>query len=141
MQNFNNETRSAIALFDLGIQTVVLTRHQNIVDGINKFNEAPDKTWCNGLGKKYLHKILLRKLLIQDKYFTLHPNKVKPTNQKWRDFCDDCVILFCLDVVLNDSVVELVHPDIYKQIIEETAYDGSIGYMPDLIAGIPRIEI
>jgi len=140
MQNFNSETRSAIALFDLGIQTVVLTEHQNIMDGLNKFTYAPDKVWCNGLGKKHLHKILLRKLRAQDKFFTLHPNKVKPTNQKWRDFCDDCVVLYCLDTVLNNSVVKLVHPELYTQIVNKTAYDGTTGRMPHLISDIPTLQ-
>jgi len=140
MQNFNNETRSAISLLDLNIETVVLTEHRNILKLLKEFSEKPDKVWCNGLGKKYLYKILLIKLRAQDKYFTLHPNRAIASNDKWRDFCDDCLILYCLNIVLNNLDVKLVHPDQYKQMFKDYKYNGADGQLPDLITGIPTIQ-
>ena len=138
--NSNLSAKAAINLQPLGIHTTVLTTIGEIEELMTEFDNQPDKIWCNGLGKGYMYKMLLRKLKKQDLYFTKHPNKVKVSNSKWIEFCDDCFILFVLDAFLNGQIVKLMHPDQYKTMIKNTAFEGATGDMPDLIEGIPTLN-
>ena len=144
MNTFNLESnlgsKAAINLQHLGIKTTVLTTIGEIEELMTEFDSQPDKIWCNGLGKEFMYKRLLRTLKKQDRYFTQNPSKVKAGNPKWIEFCDDCFILFVLDAFRNGQVIKLVHPDQYKKMIQSTIFDGTTGGMPDLIEGIPTIH-
>lgn len=136
----NLNAKAAISLTHLGISTTVLTTIGEIEEMIEEFESQPDGNWCNGLGKEFLYKMLLRKLREKDVYFTNNPKKVTPSNQKWRDFCNDCFTLFVLDSVRNGNVIKLVHPDQYRERLKETIFDGTTGDLPDYIEGIPTIQ-
>ena len=136
----NLNAKAAINLVHLGINTVVLTTVGEIDEMMEEFITTPDRSWCNGLGKEYLFNMLMRKLKVKDEYFTNNPKKIKPSNPKWVDFCNDCLILFTLDAALNGNVVRLVHPDQYKKFIKNTTYNGTTGAMPDYIEGIPSMQ-
>jgi len=138
--NSNLSAKAAINLQPLGIHTTVLTTIGEIEELMSEFDIQPDEIWCNGLGKKYMYKMLLGKLKKQDLFFTKHPNKVDAGNPKWIEFCDDCFILFVLDAFLNGQLVKLMHPDQYKNMIQNTPFDGTTGGMPDLIDGIPTLH-
>ena len=138
--NSNLSAKAVINLQPLGIHTTVLTTIGHIEELMTEFDNQPDKIWCNGLGKQYMYKTLLRELKKQDLYFTKHPNKVKLSNSKWIEFCDDCLILFVLDAFLNGQIVKLMHPDQYKAMVKNTAFEGATGDMPDLIEGIPTLN-
>ena len=136
----NLSAKAAINLEHLGINTTVLTTIGEIEEVMTEFDSQPDKIWCGGLGKKFMYKMLLKRLKKQDHYFTQHPSQVDAGNPKWIEFCDDCFILFVLDAFLNGQVVKLMHPDQYKNMMQNTPFDGTTGGMPDLIEGIPTLH-
>lgn len=127
----------AISLGNHGITTIVLTSKQDIEAVLYEFVNSPDRVWCDGQGKHYLHKSLKLELQRQDKYFNSNPNLVNPFNQEWADFCDDCVLLYVLDAHLFNKPFELIHPDSYAANITKATINATSGAVPDLIAGIP----
>jgi hypothetical protein len=137
----NADKKVVISLVKLGIDTQILTTVGEIEDTKKELEETPDHYWCNGLGKDYLYKILLRKLKVKDVYFNKNPAKVKPSNPKWIDFCNDCLLLYVLDIMFSDGVFQLVHPAQYREMIKVTKYDGTTGGLPDYIDNIPTVII
>lgn len=133
------KTKSAISLLHLDIHTFVLTTIGEIEETLAAFESTSDKEWCNGLGKDYLYKMLLRKLRIKDDYFNKNPKKVKPSNPKWINFCNDCLTLYALDTYLNDNIIRLVHPVQYQLGVLDSLYNGTTGGMPEMIEGIPTV--
>ncbi len=137
---YNANTKCAVTLIPLGIYTTVMTTMGEIEETQRELEETPDHAWCNGLGKDHLFKILTRKLKAQDVYFTNNPKKVKHTNPKWIDFCNDCLLLYVLNAMRNGNVFHLVHPTQYRENIKKTLLDGTSGRLPDYIPGIPTIH-
>jgi hypothetical protein len=133
----NADKKVAISLVKLGFNTHILTTIGEIEDIIKTIEETPNHYWCNGLGIDYFYKIMLRKLKVKDVYFNKNPAKVKPSNPKWIDFCNDCLILYVLDTMRGDKVFRLVHPTQYREMIKVTKYNGTTGRLPDYIENIP----
>jgi hypothetical protein len=135
----NADKKVVISLMKLGINTHILTTVREIEETKKELEETPDHHWCNGLGKDYLYKILLRKLKVKDVYFNENPAKIKPRNPKWIDFCNDCLLLYVLDTMLSDGVFKLVHPAQYREMIKATKHDATTGGLPDYIENIPTV--
>ena len=136
----NLKSKAAVNLNHLGIYTTVLSTIGEIEEMIKEFETKPDEVWCNGLGKEFLYKMLLRKLKKQDVYFNNNPKKVKASNSKWIAFCNDCFILFVLDSIRNGNIIRLVHPDVYREALKKNLYDGTTGGLPDYLEGIATIH-
>ncbi len=137
---FESNTKSAISLQHLGIDTYVLTTMGEMEAIKKSLEETPDSVWCNGLGKDFLYKMLLEKLRVQDKYFTENIKKVSVNNPKWLDFCNDCLILYVLDAMRNNNIYRLLHPKQYKELMINNPYKGTNGEIPDMIDGIPTLQ-
>jgi hypothetical protein len=127
----------AISMGELGIATVVLTSKEDIEATMHEFTVSPDYVWCNGRGKRYLYKSLKEELQGLDKHFNSNPAYVTAMNQKWTDFCDDCVVLYVLDALLFNKPFLLIHPESYVANIHNAVINATSGGVPDLIPGIP----
>lgn len=136
MFNQVNKQKSVVSMSQYGINTFVLTEHENLENLRLDFLAMPDSTWMEGKGKSYMHKMLQSKLLKEDAWFTKHPNKARVCNKRWIEFCDDCVVFAVLSLVIHGTNVHLVHPSQF-QAIKNATPNGSGGGRPDLIQGIP----
>ena len=105
---------SALLMSSFGINTAVLVKHSRINWYLNEYLTQADKRFGGGLGKKELLRRLEYLLPKEDKYFDSHPHKAVRTNQRWVDFCEDCIILATLSALLKNKKIELIHPDAYK---------------------------
>jgi len=110
------EIYSAIPMERFGIQTLVLTRHQQLIGIREAFLNDPDWSWCGGKGKKFMHRMLKKDLLFEDAYFEAHIDEAVESNQRWVDFMDDCVIFAVLDEVITSNPVQLLHPSCVENI-------------------------
>ena len=139
-QSFEDEKEmSAVLMSSYGIDSVILTEHENLTSLIDEFKNSEDSKWLNGLGKKALYDMLLKKLKKENKSFTKKPKKMNVNNQKWIDFCNDCVILASLGNVLYEYPIMLMHPNSYLENIQcnQTAWmNGAKGRTPSIIDGI-----
>lgn len=131
---------SAVSLSHLGINMVVLTEHNNIDKQIDSFRTKDDKVWCGGRGKKFMHEFIKGNLLREDRYFTKNPNAANSKNERWVNFCDDCIIFVALDAVLNDNPIRLVHPSCYEDSRNNAWLDATSGRLPDLIDSISSLH-
>jgi len=130
----------AISMGEHGITTVVLTSKEDIESTMHEFKTSPDSVWCGGRGKRYLYKSLKKELQALDKYFDSNPALVSAMNQKWTDFCDDCVLLYVLDALLFNKPFALIHPESYVANINKASINATSGAIPDLISGIPVVQ-
>ena len=130
----------AVAMSDLGISTVILTDKEEIEQILHEYETAPDHVWCDGRGKRYMYLMLKQVLQCKDKHFNKHPELITQSNQDWVDFCDDCILLFLLDVHLNEKPVQLIHPQSYAEQIQHAQFDATNGQMPVLLDGIPVMQ-
>lgn len=137
MFDFGNKQPCAIALTDFGITTAIITTIEDIEEVTQQFETYPDSAWCEGRGKKYLFKMLKKKLKIQDTYFNKNIEEITALNQTWVDFCDDCLLLFVLDTHLNGKPFRLMHPELFKKLKKDAPFDATSGVDPVLIPGIP----
>lgn len=103
-----------VYMMPFGISTVVMATQSCLEWHMNEYRNQPDNLFCEGLGKRVLLKRLEYLLPIEDKYFDSNPNLAVSENQRWKDFCDDCVILATLSAFLNNSSVVLIHPNSYN---------------------------
>ena len=127
---------SAVSMFQYGIKTVVLTEHKNLEEIEKMFLAEDDSKWMGGKGKKFLHGWLKVNLLKEDKYFTKHTDEADVNNQRWSNFCDDCVNFAVLTSVLYKTPVHLVHPSQYDTTLQNSTPKGTRGGKPSLINGI-----
>lgn len=132
--------KSAVNMSHYGIDTVVLTEHTNLERIGEEFTKKPDYVWCDGRGKKYLHKMLKKHLLKEDKYFNKYPDQIKQGSERWMNFCDDCLIFAVLNSHLFDEPIYLIHPQIYAKQVAESPYDATSGDLPTLIDGISILQ-
>lgn len=139
---FNNKTKQscAISMEAFGISTVVMTTLERIQLVLDQYSIQPDKAWCGGRGKKYLHKSLKAKLVLQDVHFNKHPELVSKYSEEWSNFCEDCILLYVLDAYLFEKPFELIHPESYAQNLSKASIDATGGVIPDLIPGISVIH-
>lgn len=127
---------SAVSMAQYGINTAVLTEHK-ILDEIRlMFESADDSDWMGGRGKKYLHRWLKANLLKEDKYFTKHTEEADVKNERWANFCDDCVNFAVLTLVLYETPIHLVHPSQFGTTIQNSTPKGTRGEKPSLINGV-----
>ena len=101
---------SAIPMSRFGIQTLVLTQHQQLIDIREAFLNDPDWSWCDGKGKQFMHQMLKKDLMAEDAYFETNIDEAIESNQRWVDFMDDCVIFAVLDEVITSNPLLLLHP-------------------------------
>jgi len=127
---------SAVNMSRFGIYTAVLVEHDKLDEMMCKYATIPDTDWCNGRGKKYLHKMLRKQLLIEDKFFTKNPKEIQRYSQRWSKFCDDCIIFATLNGFLFDQPVSLIHPQCYEEQVAESLFNATSGHMPTLIEDI-----
>ena len=100
---------SAIPMSRFGIQTLVLTQHQQLIDIREAFLNDPDWSWCDGKGKQFMHQMLKKDLMAEDAYFETNIDEAIESNQRWVDFMNDCVIFAVLDEVITSNPL-LLHP-------------------------------
>jgi hypothetical protein len=101
---------SAIPMSRFGIQTLVLTQHQQLIDIREAFLNDPDWSWCDGKGKQFMHQMLKKDLMAEDAYFETNIDEAIESNQRWVDFMNDCVIFAVLDEVITSNPLLLLHP-------------------------------
>lgn len=128
---------SAVSMTQYGINMCVLTEHNGLEQARIDFETKPDSIWMGGKGKEFLHKVLKERLLKEDAYFTKHPKQADVRNQRWSDFCDDCVNFAVLASVLYGTPVHLVHPSRYGTVLQNQTPNGTRGEKPTLFADIP----
>ena len=127
---------SAVDMTTYGIGTVVLTEHEGLDRMMREYATTPDEIWCDGRGKKYLHKMLRKHLLKEDEYFNKNPKAIQRNSERWANFMDDCVIFATLNAFLFDQPVYLVHLQSYEKSIAISPVNATSGEMPTLIEDI-----
>ena len=130
---------SAVIMDSYGIESVILTEHENLQSLIDDFKESDDSKWLCGLGKNALYDHLHKQLKKEDKYFNKNPQKMKTNNHRWRNYCDDCIILVALGNVLFENPIKLLLPQAYEENIaskKDAWMNGAGGKLPTLISGI-----
>jgi len=110
------EIYSAIPMDRFGIQTLVLTQHQQLIDLREEFINYPDWIWCEGRGKRFMHQMIKKNLLAEDAYFEAHAEEAIESNQRWVNFMDDCVIFAVLDEVITSNPLLLLHPSCFENV-------------------------
>ena len=86
-----------------------MASQSNLEWHMNKYRTQKDESFLKGLLKR-----LEYSLPLEDKFFDSNPHLAVSSNQRWKNFCDDCVILATLSAYLNNSRVVLIHPDSYN---------------------------
>ena len=131
---------SALLMSSFGINTVVMTKHSKMDWYLNEYLVQPDSRFGCGLGKKELLRRLEYLLPKEDKYFDSHPNQAVGTNQRWVDFCEDCIVLATLAAFLKKKNILLIHPDAYKPHTGVNSQYEKIEDHPTLISEIPSLH-
>ena len=134
------KAKSAIDMSRYGIGTVVLTEHDGLDRMMLEFATKPDDIWCEGRGKKYLHKMLRKQLLKEDKYFDKNPKAIQRNSERWINFLDDCVLFATLNAFLFDEPVFLVHPQSYEKSIAKSLYNATSGELTTLFEDILVVQ-
>lgn len=132
------EIYSAIPMDRFGINTLVLTQHEELIDMRKAFMNDPDWTWCGGKGKQFMHQMLKKGLLAEDVYFEGHIDEAIDTNPRWKDFMDDCVVFAVLDEVITNNPLLLLHPSCIDNACHPKMPPFDI--KPTLIDGIPSLN-
>ena len=135
-----NKAKSAIDMSRYGIGTVVLTEHEGLEEMMRDYASKPDEIWCEGRGKKYLHKMLRKKLSKEDKYFDKNPKAIQRNSERWDNFMDDCIIYATLNAFLFDEPLYLVHPQSYEKAIAIAPLNATSGEMPTLIENVVVLQ-
>ena len=138
-QIIKNE-KCAISMIEFGITTAILTSKSGIDEILHELINSPDEKWCDGRGKAYLHGLLKRELIEEDQFFNRYPKLVSRSNQRWVNFCDDCLLLYVLDAYLFEKPFLLIHPASYEYGIQSALAIATDGSKPDLINGIPVLQ-
>jgi hypothetical protein len=125
---------SAIPMDRFGIQTLVLTQHEQLIDLRKEFINSPDWIWCEGRGKRFMHQMLKKNLLAEDAYFEAHTEEAIESNQRWMNFMDDCVIFAVLDEVITSNPLLLLHPSCFENVGHQKIQSFKVN--PSLIDGI-----
>jgi hypothetical protein len=110
----SRDINHGIYMIPHGIKTIVMTTQSCLEWHMNEYRTCKDELFLKGLGKKGLLKRLEYLLPLEDKYFDDNPHLAVSSNQRWKNFCDDCVILATLSAYLNNSRVALIHPDSFN---------------------------
>ena len=135
-----NKVMSAVDMRIYGIDTVVLTEHEELERMMREYASKPDEIWCDGRGKKYLHKFLRKKLVKENRHFDKNPKEIQRNSKRWANYMDDCVIFATLNAFLFDQPVYLVHPQSYSNLIAEAPVNATAGELPTLIEDICSLQ-
>ena len=105
----SRDIHHGVYMAPFGLSTIVMASQSNLEWHMNKYRTEKDESFLNGLLKRleYL-------LPLEDKFFDSNPHLAVSSNQRWKNFCDDCVILATLSAYLNNSRVALIHPDSFN---------------------------
>ena len=128
-----SDTRVAIAMHPLGLDMIVNTSHGEIMEAVTLFMTTDDSAWGGGRGKRHLLSVMTKILVCEDRFFTYNLDAADSSNDRWVEFCNDCVILAALNLVVNEVPVPIVHPSEYQDLIDFVLVDASDGTMPDLV--------
>ena len=131
---------SALLMSSFGINTVVMTQHSKMDWYLNEYLTQPDSLFGGGLGKKELLRRLEYLLPKEDQYFDFHPDQAITTNQRWVNFCEDCIVLATLAAFLEEKNILLIHPDSYKSNTGINSKYEKYEDKPTLIPGIPSLH-
>ena len=135
----DDKVLSAVLMDNYDINSVILTEHKNLQNLIDDFEESDDTSWFDGKGKRALYEYLHKHLKKEDTYFNKRANEMNTKNQRWVEFCEDCIILVTLGNALYQTPIFLLHPNTYMQSItsnKKTWMNGANGKLPTLIKGI-----
>lgn len=127
---------SAVDMSRYGIGVVVLTEHEGLDRMMREYASKPDEIWCEGRGKKYLHKLLWKQISKEDKYFDKNPEAIQRNSERWENFMDDCVLFATLNAFLFDQPVYLLHPQAYEKSIAESPFNATSGELPTLFEDV-----
>lgn len=134
----NKQQMSAVPMHRFGINSVVLTPHKDLEALCHKLTSTPDFHWGEGgMGKAYLHQQLHSQLKTEDSYFEANLHEADPSNQRWVNFMDDCVIFAVLDAVINDEPLQLMHPTSWDKFIKRSKIPLSTKQRPSVLPGVP----
>jgi hypothetical protein len=103
MKMIGQEIKESEIFLDMsrfGIDTVVITERELLVNAFEEFSFRDDSDWFQGLGKKKLYAFLKKEVIATNSYFNTNLDKANDNNEAWKDFCYDCVILTALDSCL-----------------------------------------
>ncbi len=105
----SRDIHHGVYMAPFGLSTIVMASQSNLEWHMNKYRTEKDESFLKGLLKRleYL-------LPLEDKFFDSNPHLAVSSNQRWKNFCDDCVILATLSAYFNNSRVVLIHPDSYN---------------------------
>jgi hypothetical protein len=105
----SRDIHHGVYMAPFGLSTIVMASQSNLEWHMNKYRTEKDESFLKGLLKRleYL-------LPLEDKFFDSNPHLAVSSNQRWKNFCDDCVILATLSAYLNNSRVVLIHPDSFN---------------------------
>jgi len=133
----NKPAKSAVNMNLYGINTVVLTEHEELEAMYKRFESRPDTSWAEGKGKAYFFQQLLPYLQAEDRYFDANPKQAVASNARWHDFMDDCVVLAVLGAVVHDMPLVLMHPTNWQQCVKRSKNPFTPSQRPVLLPGVP----
>ncbi len=136
----NKKTLSALTMQQYGINSVILFNHSELEELIEEYENTNDAVWCGGRGKKYMFELIKKNLTKEDKYFNKHKNQAVIGNDRWENFCNDCLILTALGAHLYDNNIILMHPQSYAENFPTSAVRSTNGAMPTLMNDIPILQ-
>lgn len=132
----SNQIYSAIDMRQYGLETVVLTEHENMDHLLLAINEDLKKGTITRIQLKKMHKKQIKKLMIEDRYFSHNPDAVKLEFSRWSEFMDNCILFSVVDFILTKRPIYLVHPSQYEDAMKHSNITNVSGLLPSLIDGI-----
>lgn len=139
MQNID-ELYSALNMQQYGINSAILFKHSEMDKIIEEYESTDDLVWCDGRGKKFMFHFIKNKLKKEDKYFDSHTDEAFIGNQRWDNFCSDCILLSALGAHVYNNQIMLLHPQSYEENFINSPIRATDGMKPSLIEGIKILQ-
>ena len=112
----SRDIHHGVYMAPFGLSTIVMASQSNLEWHMNKYRTQKDESFLKGLLKR-----LEYSLPLEDKFFDSNPHLAVSSNQRWKNFCDDCVILATLSAYLNNRKFLLVEKEkLYFERMKET---------------------
>ena len=127
----------AVSMIGHGMNMVVKS-NTKFVDPIVK--ECIDWVLDDREDASKTHGKLKKKLLKEDKFFNKFPKAASAQEERWNNFCNDCIIYVALNVALFNQPIHLIHPDQYKQGIKNSQLNLASKGDLDLIPGLEVVR-
>ena len=131
--------RVAVSMDQYGIDTVVVSNLDELEAIRHKFNTLQDKSFFNGRGKAAMYESMLIALRKEDVYFNKHLKLVSPSNKRWLNFLDDCVILAVLSACVHNTPIYLIHPDKFDGMKSRSLASSSVTHADELMQQLPSV--